>query len=59
MVHSELAEINLTRRRRNTAVEPAVETKRLPLAKSPPVVKSHANSPAESKVLAAAREPTR
>ncbi|KAM6148046.1 uncharacterized protein C4orf17 homolog [Erethizon dorsatum] len=60
LVHSELAEINfLTCHRRNQAVEPTVETGRPPKAKTPPVIKLPANSPAESKVLAAVREPAR
>ncbi|KFO37132.1 hypothetical protein H920_01456 [Fukomys damarensis] len=60
LVHSELAETNfLTCRRRNLAVEPTVEIGKPSKAKSPTVVKSPANSPAGSKVLAEEREPAR
>ncbi|XP_075399657.1 uncharacterized protein C4orf17 homolog [Tenrec ecaudatus] len=51
LVHSELAEINLlTRRRRSISTEPAAETTRPPLLKSP------SNPPARTKVLTRSRE---
>lgn len=50
LIHAELAEINLTRLRRNTSAEPAAETGK------PPKVKSPSNSSAKSKVLTSSRE---
>ncbi|XP_005406329.1 PREDICTED: uncharacterized protein C4orf17 homolog [Chinchilla lanigera] len=58
LVHSELAEINLTRCRRNRAVEPTPKAGKPPIAKCPPV-NSPASPPAESEALASVREPAR
>ncbi|XP_027791213.2 uncharacterized protein C4orf17 homolog [Marmota flaviventris] len=63
LIHSELAEIHLlSRRRRNTPVEPAGETGKPSAVKSPTTIKSPSNSPAKSKVLTGAKDgyqPTR
>ncbi|KAL4843618.1 hypothetical protein H8958_017696 [Nasalis larvatus] len=52
LIHSELAEINLlTHHRRNTSMEPAPETGKPTIVKSPPTVKLPQNVLAKSKVL--------